>query len=695
MLALCSPGVMAAYYNISHDIAFGATANIATYQCMKIKINVSQSVTLINVTRATGSTGAMFVLKNAAKTDIYNVTWASAESKNMGYTLVNGTTYFLCNYDSGATFTLKYNDTRAYVINRTFASWLGAMDGVTEDTSYVRSIEYFTISYDNSTPPEIPLYNYTLTSTPKDINSTTTGLVTINLAVTPTTTILANSTANLSYKIFTSLNNGCAVFYQELCNRSNAYLNSAMPKMNNSRFNITFDDNDYLPGYYPFNYKYMGNEPTRYNYSAYNNHYVRFIIYNMSTNASAYFIGLEFSANNKTGASGVLNIFYCNSSYTAGNPATSANCVIVDSFVPNELAKHAHKIASHYFIPVVINNITKTQTGSFVFISNAPNIGNAWNFEYMLNTTYNNRSFQIDNYADWTNTSNLFDIHFHSYNPTQDYFAYYAFFSDGNTSNNQSPIVYDFYNLTQFPPSIPFVYTPVCNAEYTIGSSANTNIFYNWSEASDINPADRLTLDFCLYDPGLVSCVYALEVNGTGRITNNTHNISLNLTTGYSGVFYNYFTVCDEFGNCDLGYDINCPISLCQNSWSKSIQPCEGGVSRINYTDVNNCPEAYDLPPESGGYENCTSVTNVEFSFSNTSWLFIVMILMMFMFLALAFKISYIFLAFDGLILGLFAFVYKTALGDMSNVTFIVMLCVAGLFIIAGFLAMAAGRSRG
>lgn len=700
MLALCSYPALAAYsytlengpnatvYNIC------ATTEAGTYNGMKflMKTNASQ----IEVRYDILSDCATFIIWNSTKGKLLEVNHSnSTQTANMTMNFIEGVQYYIVSttYSTYACCNRQKIAATSYPLSRTTFNWTTMYDGSGDNNGAVNGVGFFIVrTGESDVPPETaPFYNYTLNSS-IDINSTTVSNVNITLKVAPTSTILSNSSAIIYYKLHTGLNSGCSVYYGKLCNRTDVYLSKNMTKINNSYFSALFSDNDYLPGYYPYVYTYMESETVRYNYSSYNNNYLKFNIFNMSTNASAYFIGLEFAANNKTGTSGVLNIFYCNSSYISGNPATSKNCVIVDSFAPNVMAKHAHPNTKHYFIPISINNVTKTSSGSFVYISTAPNLGNAWTFEYMLNSSYNNESFQIGDYTSWTNTSRLFEMHLHSYLPTEDYFGYYANFTDGNLSFNQTYIVYDFLNLTQFPPSLPFVYTPACNAEYTIGSKQNTYIIYNWSASTDINPSDDITLDFCIYDATLASCIYSLEINGTGSITNNTHNVSLNTSIGYAGYFYNYFQACDEFGGCDTGYDINCPLILCVNDWQKSIQPCSGGVRIINYTDMNSCALYLDYPADGGSYENCTSITEVEFTFSNNAWLFILYLFLIIVFIILAFNISYLFLIFAGLVSGLFAFLFKTVIGDSSNLLFIVMLCVAGLFIIGGLAAALMGK---
>jgi len=137
--------VSAEYFKVENGLAFAQTASISTYQCMKIKIN-NQSVVLINVSRAAGAGGTQFVLKDASKNDILVSTWNIAENGTIGYTLLSETEYFLCDYNDGNSFTLKYNDTSSYPINTTFANWIGEMDDVNEGTAYSRQITAFTIS---------------------------------------------------------------------------------------------------------------------------------------------------------------------------------------------------------------------------------------------------------------------------------------------------------------------------------------------------------------------------------------------------------------------------------------------------------------------------------------------------------------------------------------------------------------------
>lgn len=511
----------------------------------------------------------------------------------INYNLTKGTSYI---------FDVTWNDTSHTLKNVGYQSMTwpqsGTMVNFTKGSvHFVDQNEWYAVygiysTNESEIPPIPPTVNYTLNTTqyPSDINSSTDGTVTINATATISGTVFNDSDyAILYYKPYTALNAQCSIFYAKQCHTGNAFQSITMTKVNNSLFTIGLDDDEYFPAYYPFNPIDFENT-IHSNYTAYQGNSVRWNVFNFSTNVTDFFITLEFDAVNRSSTTASLLIYYCNSSYSTGNPLLSSNCVLVDSFLPQILFQHIHNQSREMIIPVTIRNVTKTQNSTFIFVS--PNIlpANGWNFGYITNTSYDNQSFMIGNFNSWTATNDIFDMHIHSF-LASDYFTYYAQLFDNGTTTT-SPTTYDFYNITNFAPSAPLLLSP-CDLSYTLGSSTNAEVFYNWTPSFDINGD---TFFYHLYYDGANQFI----------LTSANTSLTLSFSIAYPTGIYNAFvTACDSFNNCDTSN--TCQFTLCRSNYVKSFQPCVGNARVINYTDTNHCSVyGYDLPADSGTYEACS-----------------------------------------------------------------------------------------
>lgn len=609
-----------------------------------------------------------------------------------------------------ATFNVFMNDHSTYYIligNKTGSAYncYSAGSGYRNDTLIETSANYFYRTYNSNataipadsasqeqhgistltvtefTPPVISNVTYQINTSqyPADLTSNMTDLD-INATVTVNGTTLSNNDSmTLFYDTETTLNDMCSIFYQKNCVQDGLYVNKSMTKVNNSFFTVHLDDFEIFPGYYPFNQHYIDNT-VHLNFSVYNNVNIKFNIFNFSTNTSQYFIQMEFNAINSSSGSTNLLIYYCNSSYISGNPATTINCVFVDSFSPTTSYAHTHNQSKHQVIPVVIANISKTQLSYFVFV-NTGTLANAWNFQYVTNSSYDNTSFNTGNYNSWGSTVNIFDIHVHEFLGS-DYFSYYVELSNNGTLVNSSK-VYDFYNLTAFPPSAPNILIPACNQSYTVGTTSLTNITFIWTNSTDIN-GRPFTYNLSISDGFSVKIINS-SIPQNHAYYDYTDLNSISLLPG------NYVTTviaCDDIGMCNDGIQ-TCSFNICQSSYVKSIQPCINGVELVNYTDINHCNiYGYDLPLDSGSYELCTNAPQQNIiSISDMTWILIVLLLIFIVFLFLAIRIDMLFLVGDGLIMALFAFIFKQLfITSYTTIIFIIMLLLSAVFLFAAFI---------
>lgn len=467
----------------------------------------------------------------------------------------------------------------------------------------------------NTTVPGIPVsYSVNTTQVPSDLNSSLIGLLYINATVinlTSNNTVNNNSYAELYYNI--TVNTTCAIFENQQCVNNGSTIVVNMTKRDDYRFNYTLTERQIFPGYYPFTESYIDNAPTRYNYSLYLNNNIRFIINNFTTYINP-FISIELGSD-AVSASSLLQVYYCNSSYNSGNPSLSSNCELVDTYTNGSLLpSHQHNNTKHVVLPINIRNVTKTQNSSIIFY-NTQTIANGWNIAYVLNASYNNRSFQIGQTNSWTYTPNIFDIHIHQFLPT-DSLKYYVKFHDGAGFSNISANVTDYFDVKNQPPSAPFIYLPNSTMKITVSSLQNSSIYFAWTPSYDF---ENDTLRYTLRTSNILAS-YAIVNNLT--TSNNSYTWSTNKNYIPAGAYTVFIDVCDNESNCNTGAGF---MTLCENNYVKSIQPCLGDTRLISYYDANGCDTALDVPSDNGTYESCQTIV-----YNQTVWsddVFILLIL--------------------------------------------------------------------
>jgi hypothetical protein len=514
-------------------------------------------------------------------------------------------------------------------------------------------------------PLNVPTYNVTLNSTP-NIN-TSVMIINVTATIQANNTNLTGDTMNLYYKPVTSLNNNCSIFYQKTCVSGNDYLIKNMTKINSTSFYTTLSDNNIYPAYYPYNYTIIDNTIHQ-NYTAYSNNNILFKIYNFSTQATNYNILLEMDTMNKSGVVSALLIYYCNSSYTTGNPSLRDSCELIDSFASNTFL-HNHNQSKHQVLPVVIQNITKTQLSYIVFVANS-NINNGWNFEYITNSNYDNTSFEEGTFTNWnstqTYTNKIFDIHIHAFNNV-DYLTMYSVLNDNATLTNSNTIT-DFYDLVPFAPSGVDTINPVCNQQFTLGLSSNTTILFNWTKSTSIN---NMTITYNLSVTNLLSNTFIV---GNLNQSTNYYSWSLNKNTLIAGNYYTMINSCDNFGLCDLGVQ-SCTFNICYNSYYKSTQPCVDNSKKIVYSDSNNCNQMLDIPSDNNTYEECISIVYQQ-AVLKTDYI-VIGILFLFLIVALICAIT-IHEAFFGLCTLIVALMMSTFIyyGYPQILTYLMVFCI-------------------
>jgi hypothetical protein len=507
----------------------------------------------------------------------------------------------------------------------TFPTNLSLGSGATEgDSIWIDNIFVWNRTKYGDTCPQdevivavIPSYNVSNNKNPLDINSSFVGIMNITTIISPLTNTTnpynkTNGYTELYFNVNTSLNS-CTIFYQTSCIKfSNNYYLYNMTKKNATVYESLFTDNDYYPTYYPYNYSFI-NDNIGVNDTIYRQKGIRFNVYNFSTSTQAQFLDIEFQANNLSYFP--LNIYYCNSTYANNSPLLNPNCEIIDVFLPSNHIFHFHNISRHYFVPIQIYNVTRTKLSYFLFVSNTILQSNGYDFRYVLNSNYDNSSFNNFNQVFSQSTTNkIYDIHIHNYLEA-DFIRYYTKYYDGETYKNTSSVSIDFYNIINVPPSSSFV--SVNETSYTLSNSTNTSILFIWSQSTDLNN-DTFTYNLSIYNS-----LYNYNI-GVFNQTTTTYEYKIMKGSFYIGDYYIKMQVCDSFGNCDISIS-DSTFNICSNNWIPDIRPCLGGAKELAYYDSNSCITDLDLPTIEGNYIKCEGEQMLIFSFENNTLLLIIL----------------------------------------------------------------------
>jgi hypothetical protein len=179
----------------------------------------------------------------------------------------------------------------------------------------------------------------------------------------------------------------------------------------------------------------------------------------------------EIMANATSNSSGSAQLYYCNSTYSSGDPGFDNSCSLLGTISPTEPYGHCHgpsEYSCHTIVPVVVipfnitgglvNNQTVVTSPSNFLFSGGTN--GSWNVYYINNFTRTTAaSSSIDNGAIWTNQNWIYDAHMHIYDGA-DYLLYYVNASTIYGGTTRSTTIQDLIDYGGLPPSPPSVNTP-------------------------------------------------------------------------------------------------------------------------------------------------------------------------------------------------------------------------------------------
>lgn len=426
---------------------------------------------------------------------------------------------------------------------------------------------------------------------PADISAFNIFFTSLNITYNISDANLNLSTIVIYHKTNSTLND---YFYFENGSVVSGYLIKNYTSNISSIFLFNLLNDEIYPASY--NYNELTMEST--NHSLYDldtdTEYLKIRLFNVSNQKNYSFF--EVYADNQTGSSNSLRMYYCNSSYNSGTPATSKSCTNFYNMLANQRFNHTHtNYSKHHVIPFPINSTLGSIGGIYVtntsyFLLRGRLGVNAWNIYYINNVSRQDSiQFSTNNGGAWANLTGTIDAHIHQYSGKES-FAYYACANDTSNNRNCTTERFDLIGLGGLGPSAPSIYSPT-NQNYS------KNIFINYTSAVSPNGYNIKEYNISLYN----------ETDGYVSLIVANNSINLNYTWNSSGTTDGNYNVhvwgCDVNGLCALGESDDFIIDNTLPSFSSISASADS--STVTLTWVTNEPTNYTLH-----YGTTTSTTN-------------------------------------------------------------------------------------
>lgn len=437
--------------------------------------------------------------------------------------------------DSGASTALRigaYNDAGASI------NYQGTLD---EFSFWKRALTQAEIQalYNSGSPGSQQQYPYTgpaspavslVDRSPGDITSTSLFTTTLNLTYNVTLLVPVYNASN-PYLNYTVSNGRTAWEYANGTTLKGGIVKKVFStNVTTDQYIVRLTDQDVYPGTYTTDPDII--EATGHGFASLtsNNDYAMVDLYNV-TNATQYNF-FEIMANS-TGANLSLTAYYCNSTYTTGNPSTSTNCANFGEITARGTYNHTENQSQHQLLPLTINT-TSGRVGSVRVTSNSRFVvrganGATWQVHYANISIRPNASLTTTNGGNaWTGVTSdyAFDAHLHQFNGT-DVLTLYS--CAQNTTNETCSVnASDTLDVTPLSPSSVTFYTP--NATY------GRFVLINWTSATTFNSSITITnysLSLINESGGSVGTIK--QNNGVATSYNwNSYDLNLSTTQNYA-----------------------------------------------------------------------------------------------------------------------------------------------------------------
>jgi len=392
----------------------------------------------------------------------------------------------------------------------------------TEFTAFVQNVSKdfnnISITFSKQEPTDITEFNA--------MNQQVNISYNISAGVNTSTTVLYYKTNTSASDVFYHLN-GTTTSGWEIKNGLNGTLEN---------WTWTFENNEIYPATYNYNQTEMKNS-IHYSYNLNStNDYVKVMFYNISNTKNITLLKISTNATNTT--ANVLGIYYYNSSNVSAK---------IGSILATDSYNYTNNQSNYHVIPLGINLTDNTLNG--VYVTELSYIGikgtndKNWSVYYIPNVSRANTVVYSTNAGStYTNFAGTVDMHINQYNGNETLFYYVSANSSDNTYMQFSTTRNDSLNVTNFPPTAPFVFHP-----NTSTYSSNSTVI-NWT--ASISPIGN---GIVIYN---VSLFYP---NGTFKQVITANN---NITTEYiwdtgnatNGEYIIGVGVCDSANLCNIGF---------------------------------------------------------------------------------------------------------------------------------------------
>jgi hypothetical protein len=332
-------------------------------------------------------------------------------------------------------------------------------------------------------------------------------------------------------------------------------------------YKCRLDDNEIMPASYNIAPELMENTSHSQISLSSTNQYLKIQIDNISSIRQYGF--LELMANNS--GSDPIRLYFCNSSYSTGNPSLSSYCAIIANIPDLAGYNHTHQggVSSHHIIPFAIGNgqvsgIGVTPSGYFLVrgdtSSNAPSV-------YGIGTETRPAQMQITSNSGnaWSNELGFTaDSHIHQFTNLTSLYYYVC----GNRTDNNAQLCTDIRSdllaLDNLPPSMPVLFpipAQVCRYD---------NISVNWTGSISPNNLSVTYNATMLGSNSILTSLLAWNKNFSESA--GGYNISLFAkdSNGFSSFidYSNNFMIvaenfsCSAYGNCSVTNTTPCLSAL-------------------------------------------------------------------------------------------------------------------------------------
>lgn len=464
----------------------GTIAGIFGFFYSAEKNHISLGVEGRNTTSATTIQDVLQLYNNSLTSSSFNMIALWRNSTNVcaflnGYTNCTINRQVYVNYIKGFSPNSKYSDKTV------------PLTGVVDDLLFFNQtltqteIEYiwnsgtgrtYPFTSTNVTPPDYtPIF---INQTPNDITTMNMFGQRLNITYNYSDTNITNTTSIiLNYSVTNTVNIINGTSYSTTTTQNPSY---------NISINYTFllADNSILPGVYNINETIMEN--TEHFSATLNNANYVVSLELLGVNISKQYNQFEIMSN----TTGTSAIYYCNSSYTTGNPSVNNNCIQFGTLTQTGF-NHTHigGNSSHnvFSLPInssgYISSVKATSLSYFLLIGTTTG---ATTYYYINNETRTGAvKRSTNNGATYTNQTYLVDYHLHQFNVNENNFTYNACYTNNSGTRICSTSRNDNLDLSPLPPTSPDINSPM-NQKY----GYNQTMLINWSLSIPFNSSTTI-----------------------------------------------------------------------------------------------------------------------------------------------------------------------------------------------------------